>query len=107
MHPNEMFDMFRMPSVNRVAPLAQSLRGRYQFYSGEKSCPFWLRAASTAYYVLLKLVSMVVYFGVPAFALIWTFEKIQDVSHVWHLMIRGGVLVAAATLLQVFGSDLL
>ena len=51
-HPRELFDMLRLPSVNRVAPLAQSLRGPYQFYATIDGCPGWLRIMSTAYYLV-------------------------------------------------------
>ncbi len=108
MHPRELFDMFRLPSLSRVAPLAQAVRGRYQFYSRRASCPTFLRVASIVYYALLKLVSMAVYFGVPACALLRTYEKTQAASVVVsRLMICGGGLVAMATLLQVFVTDLL
>lgn len=107
MHPRELFDIFRMPSVNRVAPLAQSIRGKYQFYSGKEGCPPALRVATAVYYILLKLVSMVVYFGVPAFALIRTYEEIPGFSFGWWLLSRGCFFIASITLLQIVVSDAL
>ncbi|HXP81175.1 MAG TPA: hypothetical protein VN976_14815 [Verrucomicrobiae bacterium] len=107
MHPQELFDMFRLPCFNRVAPLAQSIRGKFEFYSGKASCPTYRVVASAFYYALLKLISMAVYFGVPAFALLRTYEKIQNVSFTSKIMVRGSGVVAAVTLFQVFLSDLL
>ncbi len=109
MHPRELFDMLRLPSVNRVAPLAQSIRGPYQFYHNAMNCPAWLRKASTIYYVLLKLVSMAVYFGLPAFALWQAYTKTQAVGLRWLVapwIILATAIVAAATLLQVVVEDL-
>src|SRR4051812_35063790 len=72
-HPREWFDMCRLPSINRVAPLAQSIRGKYQFYTGKQDCPAWLRLISVAYYGLLKAAAMIVYFGLPLWALWWAY----------------------------------
>jgi hypothetical protein len=107
MHPRELFDMFRLPSLNRVAPVAQSIRGKYQFYSHKAKCPTFLIAAGTVSYALLKVISMTVYFGVPAFALLRTYGKIPAVPLGWRLMICFGGLVATATLLLAFIWDLL
>jgi hypothetical protein len=66
------------PSLSRVAPLAQSLRGQHQFFSTKKQCPKWLRKASVIYYVLLKTVSMLVYFGFPAWAFLKAFTTVVN-----------------------------
>jgi hypothetical protein len=63
LHPWELFDMCRLPSLNRVAPLAQALRGRHQFFAGRRDRPAWIRATSFVYYALLKLASLLVYLG--------------------------------------------
>jgi ABC-type multidrug transport system fused ATPase/permease subunit len=103
-HPRELFDMFRLPSVNRVAPLAQSLRGRYQFYATGNRCPAWLRVVSTAYYAFLKSAAMLVYFGVPTWAL-WTVHSRLALtgSLRWVAMLAG--FLAGATLLQLLLTD--
>ncbi len=103
-HPRELFDMLRLPSVNRVAPLAQSLRGRYQFYATGTRCPEWLRVASTAYYGLLKLASLVVYFGLPAWALWDVHGRLTLTGAVGWLATLGAIL-AGATVLQLLLTD--
>jgi len=105
-HPRELFDMCRLPSLNRVAPLAQSLRGRYQFFAGKKDCPMWLRIASAGYYALLKVASLTVFFGLPSWALWSAFRSLSPEGYVRYPLDIGGAL-AAATLLHVFLSDAL
>jgi len=69
LHPRELFDMLRQPSVVRVAPLAQSLRGKFQFFATANECPAVLWWGSVAYYVLLKWASIGIYFVLPGWAL--------------------------------------
>jgi hypothetical protein len=103
-HPRELFDMCRLPSLNRVAPLAQLLRGRYQFFVNSRDCPAWLRAASVGYYALLKLASLVVYFGLPSWALWAAYRNIPPAGRIGCFLAVGGAL-AAVTLLHVLVSD--
>lgn len=42
-HPREYFDIWRTPSLIRVAPLAQALRGKYQFFSTSHGLPNGVR----------------------------------------------------------------
>lgn len=105
-YPRELFDMLRLPTLNRVAPLAQSVRGRYQFYSRASVCPSWIRMVSAVYYILLKLTSMIVYFGLPAFALWRAYQKIQPVHGMWWLVVAGGALAALALVQICFGEIL-
>jgi hypothetical protein len=106
MYPRELFDMLRLPTLNRVAPLAQALRGPYQFHSRATECPGWLRAASTAYYVLHKLTSMIVYFGLPGFALWRAYQRILPVQGIWWLAVTCGALAAAALVQIGIGESL-
>jgi hypothetical protein len=104
MDPRELFDMLRLPSINRVASLAQSLRGRYQFYRDERNCPGYLRFASTVYYILLRLTSLVVYYGLPAAALWQAHARIQVAGfYLWLLTAVG--LLSGITLLEMFVID--
>jgi hypothetical protein len=103
-HLRELFDMCRLPSLNRVAPLAQSLRGKYQFFAGKKDCPKWLSIASAVYYALLKLASLTVFFGLPSWALWSAFRSVSLEGYVRYLLDIGGAL-AAVTLFHVFLSD--
>ena len=100
-HPRELFDMLRLPSVNRVAPLAQSSRGLYQFYATSDRCPGWLRIASAAYYGLLKLASLIVYLGVPAWAL-WEVHSRMTLNRTASLIAASGGILALVTLVQMF-----
>jgi hypothetical protein len=103
-HPREQLDMLRYPTLNRVAPLAQLLKGRYQFFPQESHCPFPLRLLAVVYYFLLKLTSMLVYFGLPVFALWLAYKNTNPPDALRWLLVSGGVL-ASLTLLQVFVTD--
>lgn len=104
-NPRDLYDNLRLPSFNRVAPLAQLLRGKYQFYGGEAPCPRHRRIASTIYYVLLKIVSLVVYFGVPAIALCHTFWKTPVTPSVYRFALGAGGTIALFTLGQILYTD--
>ena len=68
-HPRDVFDTITTPSLNRIAPLPQLTRGRYQFYPESLDCPSWLRTTAGLFYGYLKILSTFVYFVVPAVAL--------------------------------------
>jgi hypothetical protein len=104
LHPREYFDMWRMPSLIRVAPLPQALRGRYQFYADSAGLPTWLRLATVTYYGLLKLVSWVVYFLFPMWALWHARANVSfSVAARWYAVI--GTCVAGFALLEVLWFD--
>lgn len=103
----EFFDMLRMPSANRVAPLAQFIRGRYQFHDQAAQCPPWLRIGSSIYYVALKTVASVVYYVLPAVGLWYAFERTRAVALpvplFWSLVLVGAI--AAMALFQILLAD--
>jgi hypothetical protein len=104
-HPREFFDMLRMPSFNRVAPLAQLLRGKYQFYKTSRECPAWLRGLTVVYHVLLKVTSLAVYFGLPFWALCHAYANVLNVqsnSFVTWCARVGGLLAGSALLVVLF-----
>ena len=68
-HPRDFFDMLVIPSLSRVAPLPQLARGKHQFFPESSECPKYLRLLTTLYYVILQIVSMLVYYCVPGIAL--------------------------------------
>lgn len=103
-HPRDLFDMLRLPSVNRVAPLAQLLKGQDAFFGRTKAVPAWRRTASRWYYLLLKAASWLVYFGYPAFALWRSFAGMIAPSWAWWLAGGAGV-IASVALLHVFIVD--
>lgn len=103
-HPRELFDMCRMPSVNRVAPLAQLVRGAYQFHERHDECPKWRRMLSVAYYVSLKGVASMVFFLVPAAALWRTHHlavAVGDGPLALSIVMATSGLIAATALLHV------
>ncbi len=98
MDPRDLFDMLRVPSLNRVSPLAQALKGKYQFYGEAAHCPILRRFGSVVYYGLLKIISMPVYYGLPAFALWHTYGRAHAAigSGWWGpILCFGGVLASA------------
>jgi len=103
-HPRELFDMWRMPSLNRVASLAQALRGKYQFFATAHNCPTWLRFVSIVYYALLKLAALTIYYGLPIWALWRAYYGVSLLGWLQHALAVGGLL-AGFTLVQVFLSD--
>jgi hypothetical protein len=104
-HPREYFDMWRMPSLNRVASLPQALRGKYQFFVTSERLPTWLRLVTVTYYGLLKLVSWAVYFLLPIWALWHALANVSPSGPLrWYAAI--GAFVAGGALLQVLLLDL-
>jgi hypothetical protein len=103
-HPRELFDMLRLPSVNRVAPLAQSLRRPYQFYATTDRCPGWLRIMSTTYYGLVKLTSLIVYLGLPAWAHCDVYSRLT-LNRAASLIAALGGILALLTLVQMLLTD--
>jgi hypothetical protein len=85
-HPRDVLDLLRIPSVNRVAPLAQVVGG--EFYtlrntSGNDCEACWRfvrRLLAAAYYVVLKLPATLVYLGLPALALVPAATKFSEVK---------------------------
>ncbi|MFY9911934.1 MAG: hypothetical protein WCF22_16640 [Candidatus Sulfotelmatobacter sp.] len=103
-HPRELYDMLRTPSLNRVAPLAQLLRGKYQFYASSGRCPEWLRMLSVLYYGIVKLVSFVVFYLLPIWAL-WRAYTLVALPGFWMTAVVASGSVAGVTLLQVLLTD--
>jgi len=104
MHLRDYFDMHRKPSLNRVASLAQALRGRYQFFDTNGTLPGWLRFLTLIYYILLKALSFSVYFGLPVVAL-WQAHRHFSPPGLLHICNIIGTLVAGASLGQVLSLD--
>ena len=105
MHPRDLFDFMREPSVNRVAPLAQLMRGRrHQFYDSSTPCPRWRTFASVLSYAVLKVFSWFVYFGVPALALCTAYSHLRGENIKAAATV--GLLVAGLSWLYVALNDL-
>jgi hypothetical protein len=82
-HPRELFDMYRLPSLSRVAPLAQVARWKYQYYPEASSCPRWLKRLTAAYYLILKLAAILVYLVLPGWAFWRTGELALSAGWAW------------------------
>jgi hypothetical protein len=105
-HSREWFDMFRIPTFNRGAPLPQLARGHFQFYKNAKECPNWLRFLTTGYYLLLKLTAMAVYFALPGYALFGAYHKLDTVGWLrWAFFVAG--ILAFLTLVEVALADII
>lgn len=78
LHPRDVFDLLRVPSVNRVAPLPQAFSG--QFYSLRDTASKMHRWLAAIYYVLLKLFATLVYIGIPVVALVSAVSKFHEIT---------------------------
>jgi hypothetical protein len=105
LHPRDLFDMWRAPSLNRVAPLSQSFLDAHQFWKDADLCPARLGKVRSRYYSLLKFVSLSLYFGVPGIALLLAYQKIHVNWWMQALFLFAGLL-AGFTLLQVALGDI-
>jgi hypothetical protein len=107
-HPREFYDMVRMPSLNRIAPLAQLVRGKYQYYKTSRKCPAWLRRVTVIYYAMLKLASLAVYFSLPFWGLWHAYTIVLSVrSAPVALFARVGAALAGSALLVVFVAEII
>lgn len=107
--PRDFFDLLREPSLTRVAPLAQWLRGRWQFEAERAPCPLWRRIASTGLYVALKLVVLLVLFATPGVALHLGYQQViaSGISRGWLWLLGAAGIIAAISLLLVTVADVL
>jgi hypothetical protein len=104
-HPRDYFDMLCKPSLNRVASLAQSLRGKHRFFSNKHELPKWQGTMTVIYYGLLKLISFVIYFLIPIFAL-WHAHQNFVTSGFLYGYNFAGTAIGEFALLQVLWLDL-
>ena len=93
--PRDWFDMWRKPSLNRVAPLPMSL---YQIFP--ERIGFKLRRVVVrSYYAVLKFVALGIYFIFPLFALWYVY--LARLGPVTRKLFIVGALLATWTLIQV------
>jgi hypothetical protein len=69
----DIFDVLAIPSINRTVPLAQLLLGKDQFYPEKDAQNKFLKVLCYFYQIILKLVSYVVVYCLPAYALFIAF----------------------------------
>jgi hypothetical protein len=104
LHPRDLYDVLRTPSVNRVAPIAQLFRNLDDSYSFPPSTGIPRRLGAAIYYVLLKLASWLVFFGFPIIALWNSFSKIGPTGPLFWLLVWLGV-IATVPMLHVWLVD--
>lgn len=105
--PRDFFDMLVIPSFGRVAPLPQLARGKHQFFPESSKCPKFLLRFTTFYYIVLQLLSIVIYYCVPglafAIAIIRYFEiaESQNLCTWWKILIMVLAFITSVVLLQI------
>ena len=104
-HPRDLFDMWRKPTLNRVAPLAQLFQGEHQFHSSVGKCSPKRRFFSTTYYAFLKAGSWLVYFGLPLWALGRSFLNVLAAGGVPRSIVYSAGLFAAVPLVHIALAD--
>ena len=109
----DFVDSIVSQTINRTAPLAQYLRGKYQFFPEAEDCPKTVNFISIGYYILLKLVNVIVMYVFPAFALFVSFSqgnltlwknKSWGIPNILLIYVCG---VASLILIQLIGSEIL
>jgi hypothetical protein len=103
--PRDYFDILRVPSFTRVAPLAQWIRGRWQWESESTPCPLWRRAAGTLLYIVLKLVVLVVLFLSPGIAIWVGYGRVRssNLHQPWLALlgVAGGIAIGSLVLITI------
>ena len=100
----DFFDALRVPSITRVAPLPQLVRGRNQFFIDKVKVPNGTLIATGMYYAFLKILSIFVYFGFPVLALTVAVSRYRNPAEGGpHLewLVWPFVVGAAITLIQL------
>jgi len=102
-HPRDLFDVLTVSGLTRVAPLAQWIRGQYQFAESEASAPMALRMVSTAYYLVLKLLVFAVLYVLPSLALWHAYDRVLATTDGWRLILLSAAGLVAGLSLVVVG----
>lgn len=105
-HPRDYFDICRKASLIHVASLAQSLRGKYQFYTAKTEAPTWLLIATIFAYAGWKVIAFSIYFVVPFWALWQTHENFSTTG-LLHTYNEIGTWAGSIALGQVLVLDIL
>jgi hypothetical protein len=105
LHPRDYFDFLRKPSLTHVASLAQVIRSRQQFFTPHRHLALWRRLLSTAWYGVLKLVSVLIYSLLPILALVYAWLRVPGTSGLVRWLAAGGSIVALVALVEVLLLD--
>jgi hypothetical protein len=85
-HIQDVVDAMIYPTINRVAPIAQLLQGKDQFFPEANNRSKIKSFVSFSYYAILKLVTILVRLIFPAYALIVSFIRSKYFSNsVWQI----------------------
>jgi len=74
LHIQDVFDCIVSPSINRMAPLAQILQGKQQFFAKDQSVPR-RPTILIGYFTTLRLVGVLAVYVFPGYALVVAFVK--------------------------------
>jgi hypothetical protein len=77
LHPRDLFDILRVPNVNRVAALPQLIRRQY--FSIPKKTGLLIRRIAALFYVILKIMASTVYLGLPIYAQTQALNRFQEI----------------------------
>lgn len=102
----DYFDSIATPTYTRVAPIAQFLLGKKQFFGEGKQNKF-IKSIATILYIALKLTTFVFLYLIPAFALIkcWENRNINSPGssiHIPNYLLFFLILLATITMLVLF-----
>lgn len=78
-HLQDLFDSIIEPTLNRVAPISQSILGVNQFFNvenKEKKQNKFYRILAIVLYVFLKIAAILIFFGLPLYSLFVTAKYI-------------------------------
>jgi len=82
----DIVDTVLFPAINRVAPLAQVLQGKNQFFPEANEVTAGWKTVLKVYYAALKLIAAVILYGLPGYALYFTAINITVNDHsLWNL----------------------
>lgn len=108
----DSIDVISVNSINRTVPLAQLLLGKYQFYPEKNHQNCILKFIAVLYQIVLKLVSYLVVYCLPGYALFIAFyygklfEKTTTlwglpIIMLWFVAIIGAVILIQLLLLEI------
>jgi len=82
----DILDVVLYPAINRVAPLAQVLQGKKQFFPEAEKLSRIQRYSALIYYVLLKLAATFVVYGLPGYAMLSSFQYSNNhLGRLWNI----------------------
>lgn len=102
-HVRDFFDISTDHSVNRVAPLAQLIGGPTQFHRHHEDSPKWSRWLTAFSYLVLKLVSAAIFWGLPWFSFARAYGKALTIgTNDWILAITFFVAASALAVVTIY-----